>query len=47
MRRRLADRIAVIDQGNVVQIGDPKEIYFRPATDFVARFVGTTNTKGR
>jgi iron(III) transport system ATP-binding protein len=39
----LSDRIAVIDQGNVVQIGDPKEIYFRPATDFVARFVGTTN----
>jgi iron(III) transport system ATP-binding protein len=39
----LSDQIAVIDQGNVVQIGDPKEIYFRPATDFVARFVGTTN----
>jgi iron(III) transport system ATP-binding protein len=39
----LSDKIAVIDQGNVVQIGDPKEIYFRPVTDFVARFVGTTN----
>jgi iron(III) transport system ATP-binding protein len=39
----LSDQIAVIDQGNVVQLGDPKEIYFRPANDFVARFVGTTN----
>jgi len=39
----LSDQIAVIDQGNVIQIGDPKEIYFRPANDFVARFVGTTN----
>jgi len=39
----LSDRIAVIDHGNVVQIGDPKDIYFRPANDFVARFVGATN----
>jgi iron(III) transport system ATP-binding protein len=39
----LSDQIAVIDQGNVIQVGDPREIYFRPANDFVARFVGTTN----
>ena len=39
----LSDQIAVIDHGNVVQIGNPKEIYFRPANDFVARFVGATN----
>ena len=39
----LSDRIAVIDQANVIQTGTPKEIYFRPANDFVARFVGSTN----
>ena len=39
----LSDRIAVIDQANVIQTGTPREIYFRPANDFVARFVGSTN----
>ncbi len=39
----LSDRIAVIDQANVIQMGTPREIYFRPANDFVARFVGSTN----
>lgn len=39
----LSDQIAVIDQGNVIQVGDPREIYFRPANDFVAKFVGSTN----
>ena len=39
----LSDRIAVIDQANVIQTGTPKEIYFRPANDFVAKFVGSTN----
>ena len=33
----------MIEQGNVVQIGDPKDIYFRPANDFVTRFIGTIN----
>jgi multiple sugar transport system ATP-binding protein len=36
----LADRIGVLDQGRFRQIGPPAEIYQRPATAFVARFVG-------
>lgn len=36
----LADRVAVVDQGRVVQVGPPDEVYRRPATPFVARFVG-------
>jgi iron(III) transport system ATP-binding protein len=39
----LSDRIAVIDRGNISQIGSPQDIYFRPANPFVARFVGATN----
>jgi iron(III) transport system ATP-binding protein len=39
----LSDRIAVIDQGRISQIGSPQDIYFRPANPFVARFVGATN----
>ncbi|GAB3391440.1 ABC transporter ATP-binding protein [Humibacter soli] len=36
----LADEIAVLDRGRVVQVGSPEEIYHRPATPFVARFTG-------
>jgi iron(III) transport system ATP-binding protein len=39
----LSDQIAVIDKGVVRQIGSPQDIYFRPASPFVARFVGATN----
>lgn len=39
----VSDRIAVMDQGKVLQIGTPQEIYEAPATDFVARFIGETN----
>ena len=39
----LSDQIAVIDQGRIMQIGSPQDIYFRPANPFVARFVGATN----
>ncbi len=39
----VSDRIAVMNQGNVLQIGTPHEIYESPATDFVARFIGETN----
>ena len=39
----LADRIAVLDRGRVEQIGPPHEIYERPASAFVADFMGTTN----
>ncbi|HEX8681323.1 MAG TPA: ABC transporter ATP-binding protein [Ardenticatenaceae bacterium] len=37
----LADRIAVMREGRVVQIGTPEDIYDRPATLFVAQLVGT------
>ena len=43
----LSDRIAVIDQGRIRQIGSPQDIYFRPANPFVARFVGATNLLDR
>ena len=36
----MADRLAVIDQGRVVQVGAPLEVYFNPANEFVARFMG-------
>ncbi|MDR1788105.1 MAG: ABC transporter ATP-binding protein [Treponema sp.] len=39
----VSDRIAVMNQGNVLQVGTPHEIYESPATDFVARFIGETN----
>jgi multiple sugar transport system ATP-binding protein len=37
----LADRICVMQKGKVLQIGQPREIYERPATSFVATFLGT------
>jgi multiple sugar transport system ATP-binding protein len=37
----LADRIVVINDGRIEQIGTPMQIYRRPATRFVAGFVGT------
>jgi putative spermidine/putrescine transport system ATP-binding protein len=40
----LADRIAVIDAGRVVQIGAPEEIFHRPSSAFVAGFMGADNT---
>lgn len=40
----ISDRIVVLSQGNVEQVGKPFEIYNRPATRFVATFVGTLNT---
>ncbi len=39
----LASRIAVMDKGQVVQVGTPAEIYEFPSSRFVADFVGTTN----
>ena len=39
----ISDRVAVMESGNVVQIGPPKEIYERPANRFVADFIGTMN----
>jgi iron(III) transport system ATP-binding protein len=39
----LSDQIAVVDHGRILQIGSPTEIYSRPRSEFVARFVGSTN----
>jgi len=39
----LGDRIAVVHQGRVVQVGTPEDIFRRPANEFVARFVGVRN----
>lgn len=35
----LSDRIMVMNNGNILQIGTPKDIYYHPATDFVKSFV--------
>lgn len=39
----LSDRVVVMNQGLVEQIGSPQEIYDHPATTFVASFVGAAN----
>jgi iron(III) transport system ATP-binding protein len=39
----ISDRVAVMESGNIVQIGSPKEIYEQPANRFVADFIGTMN----
>lgn len=42
----IADRIAVMSAGKIEQVGDPREIYDRPATDFVMGFVGPVSRLG-
>jgi len=39
----MSDRLAVFNQGRIEQLGAPAEVYERPATAFVAGFVGTSN----
>ena len=39
----MSDRIAVMNEGRVLQTGTPREIYDRPADRFVANFIGETN----
>ncbi len=39
----MSDRIAVFNEGRIQQVGTPAEIYERPASPFVAGFVGTSN----
>jgi spermidine/putrescine transport system ATP-binding protein len=39
----MSDRIAVMNGGDIEQVGDPKEIYEHPQTPFVADFVGSLN----
>ena len=39
----MSDRVAVFNQGRIEQVDTPRGLYTRPATEFVARFVGTSN----
>ena len=39
----MADRMAVMDQGNVIQVGPPEEVYRNPNCSYVAGFIGETN----
>lgn len=39
----LADRIVVLDNGRIQQVGTPEEVYHRPASPFVASFMGADN----
>ncbi|XDB00108.1 ABC transporter ATP-binding protein [Sulfitobacter sp. LCG007] len=39
----MADRVAVFNEGRIVQVGSPREIYEAPRTRFVADFVGSSN----
>lgn len=43
----VADRIVVMNEGRIEQIGSPAEIYDHPATPFVMRFVGAVNVLPR
>jgi putative spermidine/putrescine transport system ATP-binding protein len=42
----MSDRIAVVNDGKIEQVGTPTEIYEHPASPFVAGFVGTSNLIG-
>jgi len=39
----MSDRVAVFNRGRIEQVGTPADVYERPATEFVAGFVGTSN----
>jgi ABC-type Fe3+/spermidine/putrescine transport system ATPase subunit len=39
----MSDRVAVMNDGRIEQVGSPQDIYLRPCTTFVASFVGSTN----
>jgi putative spermidine/putrescine transport system ATP-binding protein len=39
----MSDRVAVMEHGDIVQVGPPAEVYERPKTRFVSEFLGTSN----
>jgi putative spermidine/putrescine transport system ATP-binding protein len=43
----MSDRIAVFNQGRIEQVGAPAEVYERPASEFIAGFVGVSNVLER
>ncbi len=38
----IADRLAILDQGHLLQVGSPQEVYTRPNSRFIAQFIGET-----
>ncbi|MFZ7127888.1 MAG: ABC transporter ATP-binding protein [Desulfobacterales bacterium] len=40
----ISDRIAVMNHGRIVQVGSAESLYYQPANDFVARFIGRINS---
>jgi putative spermidine/putrescine transport system ATP-binding protein len=40
---RMSDRIAIFEHGRIVQVGSGEDLYHRPATEFVAGFIGNSN----
>ncbi|GBD47132.1 ABC transporter ATP-binding protein [Methylopila sp. Yamaguchi] len=39
----MSNRVAVMKEGRIAQLGTPEELYFEPASEFVAQFVGRSN----
>jgi len=39
----MSDRIVILNEGKIVQVGTPKEVYYHPTSEFVANFIGTAN----
>jgi ABC-type Fe3+/spermidine/putrescine transport system ATPase subunit len=39
----ISDKIAVMSEGKIIQVGAPKELYYNPANEFVANFLGKVN----
>ena len=39
----IADRLAILDQGRLLQVGSPQEVYTRPCSRFFAQFIGETS----
>ena len=39
----MSDRVALVNNGNIVQEGTPRDVYLRPADSFAANFLGRTN----
>lgn len=39
----MSDRVAIMRDGRIEQLGTPRDVYERPATEFVAEFVGASN----
>lgn len=42
----MSNRLAVMNEGKIEQLGSPEEVYERPCTDFVASFLGASNLIG-